>query len=111
VTGESLNYFVNGSIINVWWVIPVIIVYWPAGKCGKTKIDKERRLSRSNSNASGTGGMEGILNEEEDVFTTDSDEVKSDFDEWAGGNKNKSGDFMAYSGINTSVAGSSENGS
>ena len=51
-TGASFFSFFSASIINVWWVIPVIVVYWPVGKCGsdKSKTDRERSRSRAASN-------------------------------------------------------------
>jgi len=78
--GSSVFYFFTNSVINVWWVIPVIVVYWPVGKCCKDKSKGERERTRSRtSSASGTGGMDHLLNEADEVFSSD-DDNKSDFD-------------------------------
>jgi hypothetical protein len=83
----------------VWWVIPVIIVYWPPNKCcSESKSERERSRSRTSSNsASGTGGIEHLVNEDdEDVFSSDEDN-KSDFDQWASGDSSANKDIM-YTG-------------
>lgn len=92
IKGQATFNFFSNSFTNVWWVVPVIIVYWPPGKCGGSPEPvRERSKSRTESIAS-TGGVDYNVNEEEDCFSDeDNKSDNSDFNNWAEG-KTRTGD-------------------